>query len=125
MNTENRVFNKLAQAEKVELSAQKIELGLIDDVKKTSSDLESEWKKVLSIAVDGAKALNDKVQSKTKPINQKIFDLKSKIEKAEQALKDLGIGKNSDILKAKKALKIAQGQSNELSAISRRLNSVY
>ncbi len=125
MNTENRVFKKLAQAEKVELSAQKIELGLIDDVKKTSSDLESEWKKVLSIAVDGAKALNDKVQSKTKPINQKIFDLKSKIEKAEQALKDLGIGKNSDILKAKKALKIAQGQSNELSAISRRLNSVY
>ena len=125
MNTENRVFNKLAQAEKVELSAQKIELGLIDDVKKTSSDLESEWKKVLSIAVDGAKALNDKVQSKTKPINQKIFDLKSKIEQAEQALKDLGIGKNSDILKAKKALKIAQGQSNELSAISRRLNSVY
>ena len=125
MNTENRVFNKLSQAEKVELSAQKIELGLIDDVKKTSSDLESEWKKVLSIAVDGAKALNDKVQSKTKPINQKIFDLKSKIEQAEQALKDLGIGKNSDILKAKKALKIAQGQSNELSAISRRLNSVY
>ena len=125
MNTKNRVFNKLAQADKVELSAQKIELGLIDDVKKTSSDLESEWKKVLSIAVDGAKALNDKVQSKTKPINQKIFDLKSKIEKAEQALKDLGIGKNSDILKAKKALKIAQGQSNELSAISRRLNSVY
>ena len=125
MNTKNRVFKKLAQAEKVELSAQKIELGLIDDVKKTSSDLESEWKKVLSIAVDGAKALNDKVQSKTKPINQKIFDLKSKIEKAEQALKDLGIGKNSDILKAKKALKIAQGQSNELSAISRRLNSVY
>ena len=125
MNIKNRVFKKLAQAEKVELSAQKIELGLIDDVKKTSSDLESEWKKVLSIAVDGAKALNDKVQSKTKPINQKIFDLKSKIEKAEQALKDLGIGKNSDILKAKKALKIAQGQSNELSAISRRLNSVY
>ena len=27
MNTENRVFKKLAQAEKVELSAQKVELG--------------------------------------------------------------------------------------------------
>ena len=34
MNTENRVFNKLAQAEKVELSAQKIELGIFDDIEK-------------------------------------------------------------------------------------------
>jgi len=125
MNIQNRVFKKLAEVEKVELATQKVELGLIDDVKKVASDLESEWKKVLSIAVDGAKALNNKVLSKTKPINEKIFDLKDKIEKAEQALKDLGIGKNSDILKAKQALKIAQGQSNELSAISRRLNSVY
>jgi len=125
MNTQKIVFNKLAEAEKVELATQKVELGLIDDVKKVASNLESEWKKVLSIAVDGAKALNNKVLSKTKPINEKIFDLKDKIEKAEQALKDLGIGKNSDILKAKQALKIAQGQSNELSAISRRLNSVY
>ena len=31
MNTENRVFNKLAQAEKVELSAQRVELSLMDD----------------------------------------------------------------------------------------------
>ena len=31
MNTKNRVFNKLAQAEKVELSAQKVELASIED----------------------------------------------------------------------------------------------
>ena len=33
MNTQKRVFNKLAEEDKVELSAQKVELGLIDDIK--------------------------------------------------------------------------------------------
>jgi len=52
MNTENRVFNKLAQAEKVELSAQKVELALVDDLKdlikrglKIESDLSSDLNK--------------------------------------------------------------------------------
>jgi len=34
MSTQNRVFKKLAQAEKVELSAQKVELGLVQDILK-------------------------------------------------------------------------------------------
>ena len=125
MNVEHRVFQKLFKEEKTELATQKVELGLIDDVNKISSDLESDWKKALNVAVDGAKALSNEVMGKAKIVNQKIIDLKSKIEKAEQALKDLGIGKNSDILKAKQSLKIAEGQSNALSDISRKLNSVY
>ena len=125
MNTQNRVFKKLSEETKVELSAQKVELGLIDDVNKISTNLESDWKKVLSIAVDGAKSLEDKIMAKTKPLNASIIELRSNIDKAEKALKDLGIGKNSDILKAKKSLKTAQGQVNELGAISRRLRSIY
>ena len=125
MSTKNRVFKKLSEETKVELSAQKIELGLIDDVNKISTNLESDWKKVLSIAVDGAKSLEDKIMAKTKPLNASIIELRSNIDKAEKALKDLGIGKNSDILKAKKSLKTAQGQVNELGAISRRLRSIY
>ena len=125
MNTKKRVFKKLTEETKVELSAQKVELGLIDDVNKISTNLESDWKKVLSIAVDGAKSLEDKIMAKTKPLNASIIELRSNIDKAEKALKDLGIGKNSDILKAKKSLKTAQGQVNELGAISRRLRSIY
>ena len=125
MSTKKRVFKKLTEETKVELSAQKVELGLIDDVNKISTNLESDWKKVLSIAVDGAKSLEDKIMAKTKPLNASIIELRSNIDKAEKALKDLGIGKNSDILKAKKSLKTAQGQVNELGAISRRLRSIY
>ena len=67
------------------------------------TQLFNEGMTVMQEVEDLTAGLNDTI----KPINQKIFDLKSKIEQAEQALKDLGIGKNSDILKAKKALKIA------------------
>ena len=36
MNTQNRVFKKLAQAEKVELATQKVELALVDDFIKSA-----------------------------------------------------------------------------------------
>lgn len=104
---------------------QKVELSLIDDVKKITSNLEADWKKVLKVAVDGSKQLQKEVMTKTKPLNQQIQALKQAIDKAEQLLKELGIGKNSDILKAKKELKIATGQVNELDNISRRLSQIY
>ena len=76
------------------------------------TQLFNEGMTVMQEVEDLTAGLNDTIKAiaeelEIKPINQKIFDLKSKIEQAEQALKDLGIGKNSDILKAKKALKIA------------------
>ena len=33
MNTQKRVFNKLFKEEKTELSAQKVELSIVDDIK--------------------------------------------------------------------------------------------
>ena len=50
MNTENRVFNKLAQAEKVELSAQKVELALVDDLIKDAGIAEGKLKSLINLA---------------------------------------------------------------------------
>lgn len=104
---------------------QKVELGFIDDVKKITSNLEGDWKNALNIAVNGAKELENKVMAEIKPLNQQLQSLKQGIDKSEQLLKELGIGKNSDILKAKKELKIAEGQVRELGEIAKRLRGIY
>lgn len=103
----------------------KVELALIDDIKKKTSKLEKEWKEALNIAVDGAKQLNNKINAKAKDVNTILFDLISEVDEAEKKLKDLGIGNNADIERAKKELKIAKGQSKELSNISARLRNIY
>mgnify|MGYP003675707922 FL=1 len=107
------------------VKGEKVELGLIDEVKKVSSNIESEWKDALGIAVDGAKALRGKVDAAAKPLNEKVIALRDGINKAETALKELGIGKNSDIDKAKVQLKIATGQVKSLSTIAIKLNDIY
>ncbi len=104
---------------------QKVELALIDNVKKKASNLEKEWKEALNIAVDGAKQLNNKINAKAKAVNAILIDLITEVDKAEELLKDLGIGNNADIERAKKELKIAKGQSKELSNISARLRNIY
>jgi hypothetical protein len=102
-------------------SNQKVDLGLIDEVKKVSSTIESDWKKALRIAEDGSKNLVFKLNSKIKPLRSQVLSLKDGIEKAEKMLKDLGIGKNSDIAQAKRELKIANGQIAELDRIIKNL----
>ena len=101
---------------------QKVELGIIDEVKKVSSTIENDWKEALNIAVSGAKDLRSKINSKIKPLNKKVLALKDGIDKSEKMLNDLGIGKNSDIIQAKKQLKIATGQVSELDRIVRDLD---
>ena len=114
----------LSKIERI-VKGEKVELGLIDEVKKVSSNIESEWKDALGIAVDGAKALRGKVDAAAKPLNEKVIALRDGINKAETALKELGIGKNSDIDKAKVQLKIATGQVKSLSTIAIKLNDIY
>ena len=89
MSTKNRVFNKLAQAEKVELSAQKVELALVDDFKKLSS-------KAINSGSDAGGDIDDWINKLPKHIaalknsqkdQKKVIDLGEKIKK--QA-KDLG-----------------------------------
>ncbi len=102
-------------------SNQKVELGILDEVKKVSSTIEKDWKKALRIAEEGSKNLVRELNSKIKPLNQQWWDLRDGIDKAEKMLKDLGIGKNSDITQAKKQLSIAKGQIAELERIIKNL----
>ena len=101
---------------------QKVELGILDEVKKVSSTIEKDWKEALNIAVNGAKELRSKINSKIKPLNKQVLALRDGIDKSEKMLKDLGIGKNSDITQAKTKLKIASGQILELNRIVRDLD---
>lgn len=101
---------------------QKVKLGLLDEVKKVSSTIEKDWKEALKIAVYGAKELRDKINSKLKPLNSQVLALRDGIDKAEKMLKELGIGKSTDIAEAKRQLKIANGQTAELTRIVRDLD---
>ena len=124
MSEEKIAAELLSKIENI-VKGEKVELGLIDEVKKVSSNIESEWKDALGIAVDGAKALRGKVDAAKKPLNEKVIALRDGIDKAETALKELGIGKNSDIDKAKVQLKIASGQVKSLSTIAIKLSDIY
>ena len=51
MNTQKRVFNKLAEETKVELATQKVDLSIIGDAKKAVSDLNAKSKSFGPITV--------------------------------------------------------------------------
>lgn len=88
MNTENRVFNKLAQAEKVELSAQKVELGLIDDVineEKQGNKYNTEALDGLDMAVSSFNNAKKKYEAAEKIVNKAI--------KLADELGDTGVSK--------------------------------
>jgi len=119
-----KIINKLPK-EKVDLATQKVDLALLDDIKKIGVNLEQEWKEALRLAVNGSKELTLRLNQKIKPINQQIINLRNSIELSEKMLNDLGIGKNSDISQSKSILKIASGQRDELERIIRELNNIY
>ena len=68
MNTKNRVFNKLAQAEKVELSAQKVELGISEDIKRGEK------------IADALKTVSNAFSKEFMNIEKKINDLRYNLD---------------------------------------------
>ena len=83
MSTKNRVFKKLAEESKTELSAQKVELGAIDDITRDFKELS----KIMDDAAPLAKKLS-KLKGKGKTLSTKISkEGKETIKKLE----DLGI----------------------------------
>lgn len=88
MNTQNRVFKKLAQAEKVELSAQKIELALVDDIR-------AEIAQVNKGAIKGI----DMIESAKRPLENSLRDNRQLLKKLQRTKKSaIELGAN-DILK--------------------------
>ena len=108
MNTQNRVFKKLAEETKVELSAQKVEFGAIYDLKELITDA----KRIIGLQEDGVKWGN-KAEREYKEVKKVVNDAEgitrgairqaanlkkesqSIFNKVEISAKDLGINVNS------------------------------
>jgi len=101
MNTESRVFKKLAEVEKVELSAQKVELGIMQDLKKSINTHKQKRKSLDDSSdrwyVDLFKVRDkfSKVEVDYKDFKSSLSDLKKFIKELENMAKELGIPPNS------------------------------
>ncbi len=120
----NRVYEKL---NKVELKSEKIELGLLDEIKNTSNKLKKLWESSLEIAVDGAAKLATKTSKSSKALNDEIFQLRKEIQEFEKKIKDLGINSNDvgNLKKFKKELKIAEARSKRIDKVVGDLRNIY
>jgi len=92
MKTQREVFNKLFKEDKVELSAKKVELALVDDAKKirgeyASIDEDSYFSFVVKAEVEGEKVIND--------YKQLLKKVESITPKLESAINELGINRNN------------------------------
>ncbi len=113
MNTQNRVFKKLAEVEKVELSAQKVELTLVDNLKKYSQGLNKYQNEGDGLLKRGNRLLSELKETqaaiyKWSDVGESIAnDLSSELVKVEKAAKELGVDSSSikEIANANKAFK--------------------
>ena len=101
MNTQCRVFKKLAEVEKVELSAQKVELGIMQDLNKSINTHKQKRKSLDNSSdrwyVDLFKVRDkfSKVEVDYKDFKSSLSDLKKFIKELENMAKELGIPPNS------------------------------
>ena len=106
MNVENRVFQKLFKEEKTELSAQKIELSVIDDI-------DSKKSKALSESLQGSKLAQQAVAAYNSSA-QLYAEAESLANKAIPQAKDLG---------AKQLLKELQSKAKNIASDLKRASS--
>jgi len=92
MNTQNRVFKKLAQAEKVELATQKVELGLTQDalniykaLNKVRNKIESDVSSLKKQAILG--------DSGIKNFNKKANDIEKMAKELGVSVSDINLQK--------------------------------
>ena len=101
MNTQCRVFKKLAEVEKVELSAQKVELGIMQDLNK-SINTHKQKRKSLDDSSDRwygdlfkVRDKFSKVEVDYKDFKSSLSDLEKFIKELENMAKELGVQPNS------------------------------
>ena len=88
MSTKKRVFKKLAEVEKVELSAQKVDLALVDDIR-------AEMAQANKGAIKGI----DMIESAKRPLENSLRDNRELFKKLQRTKKSaIELGAN-DILK--------------------------
>ena len=107
MNTLNKVYNKLNSDNKTELAKHKIELGLIDDVKK-------QYNLIIKLK---EKAEDDLAKAKKSAImaESEIKEFNKDANKAEQIAKELGISsKDINLQKLFQDIKQAEKLFNDI-----------
>jgi len=124
--TIERIIETLSK-EKIELKAEKIELGLLDDIKNTSNKLKKMWESSLEIAVDGAAKLATKTSKSSKALNDEILALRKEIQEFEKKVKNLGININDvpNFKKFEKELQIAEARSKRIDKVIGDLRNIY
>ena len=101
MNTQREVFNKLFKEEKTELATQKIELGIMQDVKEAYNEHKQQRKNVDNTINDWYSSLFKvrdkfpKIENEYKQFKTKTFILEKAVEEMESIAKELGVQPNS------------------------------
>ena len=115
MNTQKEVFNKLFKEEKVELSAKKIELGLVDK-------LQSKYKSLGKADVGNYLSQINKIVSSLKSAIEKTGDLKDEVQKAVNGYGSMGDTDNKKL--AERLFNDVNSDFKELIFIYQKLNSI-
>ena len=76
MNTQKRVFNKLAEVDKVELATQKVELAVGDELRRISSKTETLRKKLDSELEDAFEPIR-RIEKIISNLSDKIYSFKA------------------------------------------------
>ena len=117
MSTQNRVFKKLAEVEKVDLSAQKIELGSIKiikdaisnlkDIEKSATKVADKFENKISEAYKSWQSLNQERNAIYTWVNN---EAPARISDFEKAAKELGVDSSSvsEIKELKKLIQIGK-----------------
>ena len=109
-NIKDRINSQLFKAQEVELSAEKVELGLVQDVENKIKSLDKRNNESLALRDSHAKAekelvdawdravkLFDKASPMMKKITSEFDELKGDFDKYKKALKDLGLSDANNI----------------------------
>ena len=117
MNTKKRVFKKLAEAEKVDLSVQKVELGSIKiikdaisnlkDIEKSATKVADKFENKISEAYKSWQSLNQERNAIYTWVNN---EAPARISDFEKAAKELGVDSSSvpEIKELKKLIQVGK-----------------
>jgi len=123
MKTQREVFNKLFKEEKVELSAEKIELSLVDDIVKVYNSIKSKADGLSMNARRAAQEL-DETSNKAKQLLKEIEKSESDSKKLVNSAKDLGIELPSEASVAIRQLQAYRSDLSELQSATEKAGDI-
>lgn len=123
MNTKKRVFKKLSEESKTELSAQKVELALVDDIVKVYNGIKSKADGLSMSARRAAQEL-DETSNKAKQLLKQIESTESDVKKLVTSAKDLGIELPSEASIAIRQLQAYRSDLSELKSATEKAGDI-